>query len=100
MDDKAKNKTQEENVNPWKANDYVEKWNPDAYLKFFSMDENTAVLHRLHFQVSNVIKTLNTNLNKKSQCVLEYGGGPCLWPSLLLLDILIKLGFVILLLQI
>ena len=84
-----KNRTKEELLNPWKASDYLEKWNANAYLKFFNMDENSAMLPLLHFQVANIIKIFNehignTKLNRKQHSVLEFGGGPCLWASLLL----------------
>jgi hypothetical protein len=89
IDNHEKNTTKEESLNPWKASDYLEKWNTNAYLKFFNMDENSAVLPVLHFQISNLIKildqyTIDNKLNKKQQIVLEFGGGPCLWPSLIL----------------
>jgi hypothetical protein len=81
--------TKDEPLNPWKASDYLEKWNTNAYLNFFHVDENNAVSPSLHFQVSNVIKILDqhvidTKLNKEQKFVLEFGGGPCLWASLLL----------------
>jgi hypothetical protein len=87
--DHEKNTTKEELLNPWKASDYLEKWNANAYLNFYNMNENSALLPLIHFQVSNVVKILDQHfvdgkLNKKLQTLLEFGGGPCLWPSLLL----------------
>src|SRR5579871_3819470 len=83
MDDKTK---EEEVRNPWKASNYLEKWNANAYLDFFNIDENknSDELPRLHFQISNIIKILNSKLDKKQKCVLEFGGGPCLWSSFIL----------------
>ncbi|CAF1075714.1 unnamed protein product [Adineta steineri] len=84
MGDETNNKTQQEHVNPWKASDYLEKWNPNAYLIYFNMNENSFFRPFLDFQTSNTSKILDTNLNKKQYRVLEYDGGPCRWSSLLL----------------
>jgi hypothetical protein len=92
------NTGEEKPLNPWKASDYLEKWNANAYLNFYNIYDNNVVLPMLNFQISNVIKILDQyaidmKLNKIEQTVLEFGGGPCLWSSLLLAQYFNKIWF-------
>ena len=54
---------------------------------FFNINEDNTILPLLHFQISNVIKIFNTNLNKKER-ILEYGGGHYAWPPFVIVQYL------------
>jgi SAM-dependent methyltransferase len=97
-EDHEKNTEEKGPLNPWKASDYLEKWNAHAYLSFYNIDQNGAVPPMLNFQISNLIKILDQHaidmkLNKTEQTVLEFGGGPCLWSALLLAQYFNKIWF-------
>ena len=51
MESEEKNKPKEEDVNLWKASDYLEKWNPNAYLMFYDMNKNGAARYLFEFQM-------------------------------------------------
>ncbi|CAF2607532.1 unnamed protein product [Rotaria sp. Silwood2] len=92
-DVEEKNKTEEKILNPWKESDYLEKWNANAYLTSFCQQINGQWLPVMYPLVSNINELLQTKLNKKEQIVLEFGGGPCLWGSLLLAEYFDQIWF-------
>jgi hypothetical protein len=42
---------EEKPLNPWKASDYLKKWNANAYLNFYNIDDNNVVPPMLNFPI-------------------------------------------------
>jgi hypothetical protein len=81
MDD---HNTNMKTTNNWQSSQYTVNWDSNTYLQDHYLVEN--IEHTRRFFLVNVIEILDKHSEKLQgkQRVLEFGGGPCLWPSFLL----------------
>ena len=94
MDDKNNNNNNSNIDCTSTCADYNTEWDVNTYLRtHFSSDYANSVIGK--FFPVNVIKILeqHTQRLQGKQRVLEFGGGPCLWPSFLLAEYFDEIWF-------